>query len=206
MQKPLHIGIVGCSAEGAALCYRTICSEAQSILGEHAHPQISMHTPSLADYVERLEASDMEGVASLMLDSASRLASAGADFLVCPDNTIHQAIHLVLPRSPLPWLHIAEVVVEEAARRGLRKLGLIGTRWLVASYVYPDACRKAGLACILPAEDQRDRMGLLIMDELVQGVFNASTVSYFQSVIDDFKTAGCDAVVLGCTEVPLIIN
>src|SRR6476660_4745606 len=101
-----HIGIVACSAEGAALCYRTICSEGARVLGPHAHPEVSMHTPSLASYVQCLEQGDVQGIADLMLASARKLAAAGADFLVCPDNTIHQAMHLVEPHSPLPWLHM----------------------------------------------------------------------------------------------------
>src|SRR3954467_681497 len=105
-----HIGIVACSAEGAALCYRTICAEAPVLLGPHAHPEISLHSPSLAHYVSYLEHKDLAGVAELMLASARKLAAAGAHFLICPDNTIHAAMEHVLPRSPLPWLHIAEVV------------------------------------------------------------------------------------------------
>jgi aspartate racemase len=206
MPSPLHIGIVGCSAEGAALCYRTICAEGQAVLGEHVHPPVSMHTASLADYVACLNAGDLEGVASLMLDSADRLARAGADFLICPDNTIHQAMDRVQPRSPLPWLHIAQVVTDDASSRGFRRLGLTGTRWLVQSDVYPDACRRAGLECIRPSTAHRDRMGQLIMDELVHGVFEATTVRFFQSVIEDLESAGCDAVILGCTEIPLIIS
>ncbi len=206
MPTPLHIGIVGCSAEGAALCYRTICAEGQAVLGAHAHPPVSMHTPSLADYVACLDASDLDGVAALMLDSAERLARAGADFLVCPDNTIHQAMHLVQPRSPLPWLHIAQVVASEASARGFRRLGLNGTRWLVDSNVYPRACEGVGLEWVRPSGEQRDRMGRLIMDELVRGVFEPSTVRYFQSVIETFQAVRCDAVILGCTEIPLIVS
>lgn len=134
---PLHIGIVGCSAEGAALCYRTICAEGTALLGPHAHPEVSMHTPSLADYVACLDHADMVGVGELMLASARKLANAGADFLICPDNTIHQAFSYVEPRSPLPWLHIVEVVASAASKRGYECLGLTGTRWLVDSEVYP---------------------------------------------------------------------
>lgn len=206
MPVPLHIGIAGCSAEGAALCYRTICAEGQTVMGAHAHPQVSMHTPSLADYVACLESGDVEGVAALLLDSATRLARAGADFLICPDNTIHQAMHLVVPRSPLPWLHIAQVVAEDALQRGFRTLGLTGTRWLVNSDVYPEACRAAGLSCVRPPEEVRETMGRLIMDELVQGVFRPTTVEYFTGVVHAFKSEGCDAVILGCTEIPLIID
>lgn len=207
MKLPLHIGIVGCSAEGASLCYRTICSEGPALLGAaHAHPEVSMHTPSLAAYVDCLERGDLEGVAALMLDSARKLAACGADFLVCPDNTIHQAFGLVQPRSPLPWLHIADVVAVEAARRGFRKLGLTGTRWLVASDVYPKSLAAAGLACVRPSEAQREEMGRIIMDELVPGVVVESSTRYFQAVIEDFRRQGCDAVVLGCTEIPLVIS
>ena len=203
---PLHIGIVGCSAEGASLCYRTICAQGAALLGPHAHPQVSLHTPSLALYVDCLDRGDLEGVADLMLDSARRLAAAGADLLICPDNTIHQAFELVQPRSPLPWLHIAEVVAQEAAHRGYRRLGLLGTHWLVRSEVYPRALAAQGIACVRPSKADCDAIGRLIMDELVAGVFKPATVAFFRSVVDRLRAQDCDAVVLGCTEIPLILG
>ena len=201
-----HIGIVGCSAEGAALCYRTICIEGAQRLGPHAHPEVSMHTHSLADYVKCLDGGDIAGVGELMLSSARKLAQAGADFLVCPDNTIHQALPLIEGRSPLPWLHIAEVVAEEAVRRGFQRLGLTGTRWLVDSDVYPSKLQARGLQCVRPSPEERDELGRIIMDELVCGRFRPEGVAYFQQVIARMQQQGCDAVVLGCTEIPLIIS
>lgn len=203
---PRHIGIVGCSAEGAALCYRTICAEGASLLGPHAHPEVSLHTASLAAYVECLERGDLDGVAALMLASARKLAAAGADFLVCPDNTIHQAFDRVAAASPLPWLHIARVVAVQARARGLRRLGILGTRWLVASDVYPQALGALGLEHVRPTEAERDEIGRLIMDELVNGIVEPATVARFQAVIRQFRQRGCDAVILGCTEIPLIIH
>lgn len=203
---PLHIGIVGCSAEGAALCYRTICTEAPALPGPHAHPEVSMHTPSLHLYVERLDAGDVQGVADLMLASAHKLARAGADFLICPDNTIHQAFALVEPRSPLPWLHIADEVALEARRRGFRKLGITGTHWLVQSEVYPQRLRAHGLDFARPSEEERLAVGRLIMDELVAGIQSPRQVDELARVIDGLKAQGCDAVVLGCTELPLVMN
>jgi aspartate racemase len=204
--KPLHIGIVGCSAEGAALCYRTICEEGAKTLGPHAHPEVTMHTPSLAEYIKYLDEGDMAGVGDLMLSSARTLAAAGARFLICPDNTIHEAFGHVEPRSPLPWLHIAEVVAREAQSRGFRKLGLTGTKWLVDSDVYPSKLEALGLECVKPPEEERGRMNEFIMDELVYGQFTPRSVHFFQSAITRLKSRGCDAVILGCTEVPLIIN
>ena len=206
MPAPLHIGIVACSAEGAALCYRTICAEGASLLGAHAHPEVSLHSASLADYVQCLDCRDLAGVADLMLASAHKLARAGADFLICPDNTVHQAFTEVAAASPLPWLSIAEVVAEESASRGYRRLGLTGTRWLLASDVYPHALQARGLEYVRPSDEQRDEIGRLIMDELVYGVFKPETVRYFQQVIAELQARGCDAVVLGCTEIPLIIH
>jgi len=132
---PLHIGLVACSAEGAALCYRTICAEGAALLGSHAHPEITMHAHSLTDYVRCLDTGDWEGMGALMLASVDKLAKAGAEFVICPDNTIHQALTWVEPRSPLPWLHIATIVATEAARRPFWRVGLLGTKWLIESEV-----------------------------------------------------------------------
>lgn len=203
---PQHIGIVACSAEGASLCYQTICTEGAQLLGPHAHPEVSMHTPSLAQYMECIYRDDWDGVGELMLTSARKLASIGADFLICPDNTIHQAMAHVLPRSPLPWLHIAEVVAQEAVQRGFRKLGITGTRWLVESDVYPEKLRARGLDFLRPEPAEREAINRIIMDELVYGKFTREGVAGFQQVIGQLKAGGCDAVVLGCTEIPLIIS
>lgn len=202
-----HIGIVGCSAEGAALCYRTICLEAESLMGKHAHPEVTLHTIPLADYMQQLSHhEDWNAVAEIMLRSVAALERAGADFVVCPDNTIHAALPHVLPRSPLPWLHIAEEVGKEAQRRGFKKLGLTGTRFLVNSEVYPEKLAALGIGYLRPTEEQREKINTIIFDELVRGQQTSEALHYFQQVIDEFKDQGCDAVVLGCTEIPLLVN
>jgi aspartate racemase len=206
MQKTQHIGIVACSAEGAALCYRTICTEGAALLGPHAHPEVSLHSLSLADYVDCLNRGDLRGVGDLMLASANKLAAAGADFLICPDNTIHQAFHHVEPRSPLPWLHIAEVVAQAAVQAGHRRLGITGTRWLVDSEVYPGKLAAVGVQAVRPSVVEREEIGRIIMDELVCGVFKPESVARFQAVFARLRDEGCDAVVLGCTEIPLIMS
>jgi aspartate racemase len=196
---PKHIGIAACSAEGAALCYRAICVEGAALLGGHAHPEVSMHTPSLEEYMQRIYRGDWEGVGAMMLASARKLAGAGADFAICPDNTLHQALPYVQPRSPLPWLHIADAVMAEAAARGYRRVGLSGTRWLMEGPVYPKEL-------VRPDAAQREEMNRVIMDELVRGVFKPEAVAFFQRIYQGMKDAGCDAVVMGCTEIPLIMD
>jgi aspartate racemase len=201
-----HIGIVACSAEGASLCYRTICVEGSQLLGPHAHPEVSMHSHSLADYMNCIYRGDWQGVAGLMLSSANKLAKTGAEFIICPDNTIHQALPHVEPHSPLPWLHIAEVVANEAAARGFRRLGLTGTRWLVESDVYPEKLTARALEYLRPNSAEREEINRIIMEELVYGIFRPEGIAVFQRVIERMKGQGCDAVVLGCTEIPLILD
>lgn len=203
---PLHLGIVACSAEGAALCYRTICAEGATLFGPHAHPEVSMHTPSFAAYVRLLERGDWDGVGELMLASARKLAGAGAQLLLCPDNTIHASFAYVAPRSPLPWLHIAEVVADEAVARGFRRLGILGTRWLVDSEVYPEKLSARGLEFVRPSAADRDASSRVIMEELVRGVFEPEGVALHVRIIERLRQQGCDAVVLGCTELPLILD
>src|SRR5262245_8835106 len=141
-----HIGILGCSAEGAALCYRTICLEAEPLMGKHAHPEVTLHTIALADYMQHLyDREDWPSVAEIMLRSVAALERAGADFVICPDNTIHAALPYVLPRSPLSWLHIAEEVGKEAQRRGFKTLGLTRNLVPVSSSVYPEKLAALGV-------------------------------------------------------------
>lgn len=194
-----HIGIAACSAEGASLCYRTIVAAAG-----YTHPEISMHTPPVIAYIDAIERDDWQGVGSLMLASAHKLASIGADFLICPDNTIHQALPGIVERSPRPWLHIAEVVADAAAARRFRRVGILGTKWLVASHVYPHALASRGIEAIRPRETER--MHHIIMDELVLAVVKPDSIAYLQRMVDMLREAGCDAVVLGCTELPIVLG
>ena len=201
-----HIGIVACSAEGAALCYRSICQGGAELLGLHEHPEISLHSHSLGDYMECIYRDDWQGVGELKLSSANKLAKIGADFLICPDNTIHQALPYIEQRLPLKWLHIAEAVAAEAVGRRFRRLGLTGTRYLVDSEVYPDKLKAHNLEFVRPTPEEKQEINRIIMDELVYGIFKPAAIATFQRVMERMKDEGCDAVVLGCTEIPLIMN
>jgi aspartate racemase len=176
-------------------------------MGRHAHPELTMHTIALAEYMKPIDSgAGWKPVAELMLRSAEALKRAGADFLICPDNTIHEALPFVLSRSPLPWLHIAEEVGKEAKRRGFRKLGITGTNFLVSGPVYPEKLEQMGIAYLRPTSEEQEQINTIIFDELVRGQQTPESLFYFEQVIESFKTQGCDAVVLGCTELPLLVN
>jgi aspartate racemase len=202
-----HIGIVACSAEGAALCYTTVCTEAPALMGrKHAHPEVSMHTHPFSDYVRLMEAGRWDGVAALMLSSEAKLAKAGAELVICPDNTIHRVFDQVARQAKLPWLHIAEEVAKEAGNRGYQRVGLIGTAYTVEGSFYKDKLAAYGVDIAFPGDKDRKLINRIIFDELVAAQFTAESRAYFTGIISEMRAQGCDAVVLGCTEVPLIIT
>lgn len=206
MTQPLHIGIVACSAEGAALCYRTICAEAPALLGRHMHPEISMHTHCLGEYMQAIERNDWGAVAELMLSSARKLQQCGADFLLSPDNTIHRAFKQVAEVSPLPWLHIAEEVASTARQHGFHRLAITGTKYTMEGPVYPEVLTRFGIEYQIPSPLDRGRIDQIIFDELVNGIFRSDSLGVISGAISRMKAQGCDAVVLGCTELPLLIG
>jgi aspartate racemase len=206
MRTAKHIGIVAVSAEGAALCYRTICVEGAKLLGPHSHPEVTMHTHSLAEYMRYVDGGRWEEAGHLLLSSAKKLAAAGAELLVCPDNTLHQALDLIRGGSPVAWLHIAEEVAAVAADRGFRRLGILGTCYLMEGPVYQAKLSVKGIESRIPEVGDRRRINEIIFEELVYGRFEEDSRRYFQGVIGGLAQVGCEAVVLGCTEIPLLIS
>ena len=201
-----HIGIVAGSAEGAALCYRTICLEAPAVMGEHNHPEITMNSVPLAAHMRYVRANDWEALAGILAASAHKVAQAGANFAICPDNTYHQSFKYLIPQSPIPWIHIAGAVADEAQRSGFRRLGILGTKYLTESSVYPEALAEYKIEREIPEAADREKINQIIFKELVNGIFLETSRLYFNEVAEELKGRGCDAVVLGCTEIPLIVN
>ena len=246
---PKHIGIIGCSAEGASLCYKTICIEAYkyyngggggdgdgSIDDNHtrySHPEVSMNTLSLSKYVDCLNKSDIEGIANIMKESATKLVKMGAEILICPDNTIHCVFGSIarsgtgaeedaagqheedpygllasLPPN-IQWLHIANVVATEASKQKYQRVLLLGTKWLVnCDEIYPPRLVGKGIECIKPSNEEITTINDIIMNELVHSKFNHSSINFILNIIETYKLQNnsCDAVILGCTELPIIIN
>jgi aspartate racemase len=202
---PKHIGIVACSYEGAALCYKTICKEGSQYLGEHSHPEISLHNHPLNEYMKFIIEGDWERVAELMLSSAEKLKKTGADFLISPDNTIHQSFPVVNKRSPLPWLHIGLEVAKIAKMNSFSKAGILGTKFLMEGPVYPEILSENSISFYIPDILQRLRINDIIFNELVYGIIKRGSRDFFMDVIDEMKIKGCDCVILGCTEIPLLV-
>jgi aspartate racemase len=201
-----HIGIVACSAEGAALCYQSICREAVGLVGKHDHPRITMDSIPMADWMSAFDAADHGEVARIMLRSTRVLAEAGADFAICPDNTAHLAWDHLQAETPIPWLHIARVVGEEARRRGHARVGVLGTRFTMGGPVYRDALAEMGIDTMVPEADDAAAVDRIIFGELVDGVFTDASRQLYNAVIGRLRDRGCDAVALACTEIPLLVR
>ena len=199
-----HIGIVAGTAEGAALCYRTLCQEAESVMGRrYAHPEVTLHAFSLHRYLEAIDRDDWTGVAALMSQSASKLVRAGADIIICPNNTLHKAFCLV--ESPVPWLHIAKPVVNEIIQRGWRRVGILGTQTVMEGAVYSEPLHQSNIGILLPGQDDRARIQHIIRNELIAQVLTVKSVLFVQKVIAEMALNGAEAVILACTELPLLM-
>jgi aspartate racemase len=201
-----HIGIVACSAEGAALCYQTICREASRVVGKHDHPRITMDSIAMAAWMPAFKARDQRGLAHIMLESVRVLADAGVDFAICPDNSAHLGWEHVQDASPVPWLHIARVVGEEAQRLGYTRVGVLGTRFTMQGPVYRDTFTRIGIETVVPDGSDAQDVDRIIFDELVEGVFTDTSRARFYDVIAGLRDRGCDAVALACTEIPLLVR
>lgn len=200
------IGIVAHSFEGAALCFVTACREGAVHLGPHMHPNIVMSAVPMALSLPGWDANDYSAVGKFLTQGVQMVADAGADFYVCPDNTAHIVLERIAGDLPIPGLHIADVVCHELTKNGSTRVGLLGTRWTMTGPVYESALKKRGLERLVPDEATMKLINAAIFDELCLGIFNARTTDMFLGAIEDLKSRGAECVVLGCTEIPLIVT
>jgi aspartate racemase len=201
-----HIGILAHSFEGATLCFRTACIEGGKRLGAHMHPEITMTCSPMALHLDAWERGDLVELRASFRTDAGRLAAAGADFFVCPDNTAHIALESHGEPFPIPGLHIGEVVAEQARRDGRRKVGILGTKYTMTGSVYPDALGRRGIDWGVPEEEDRAIVNAIIFDELCLGIFTDESRRAYVEIIEKLADDRCDAVALVCTEIPLLIT
>lgn len=204
--KSKHIGVVACSVEGAALCFREIGAYSLKFMGEHLHPQVTLSCIAMGEWLPAFDRGDYAAVAESMLRETEIVAKAGAQLAICPDNSAHLAFKQVAARSPIPWLHIAEEVAKAARQAGFRHTALLGTRFTMRGPVYPEMFEKHALKISTPAEEDQKIVDDIIFTELVNGIFSESSRRRYNEVIERMSARGCDSVILGCTEIPLLVR
>jgi aspartate racemase len=201
-----HLGILAHSTEGAALCFLTYCQEGFRRMGRHVHPDVTMDYIAFGFSMSAWDAGDHAAVRTTLATSVRRLADAGADFFVCPDNTAHMALETPGQDLALPGLHIAEVVAERAAREGRTRVGLLGTAYTMEGPLYLRALRSRGIAAEVPESKDREAVNRIIFDELVSGVVTETSRAEYVRIIERLAERGCDAVALVCTEIPILVT
>lgn len=155
----------------------------------------------------RLVATDRAALAEYLIDSAQRLAKAGVDFIAMTANTAHVVFDEVAARSPVPLISIVEVCAAAAQARGLKRLGLLGTRFTMESDFYPRVFARAGLSVFAPSSAERLALHDRYVGELLKGDFRDETRAFVLAVVDRLREADrLDGVILGGTELPLLLR
>lgn len=200
------IGIATHSVEGGTLCFLTACREGAVHLGEFMHPTIVLSAVPMALSMPGWQSNDHALVARHLEDGVRRVAKAGADFFICPDNTAHIVLESIVDELPIPGLHIAEVVCHDITSHGWESVGLLGTEWTMTGPVYGRALEASGLETFIPDKPMREQIHAAIFEELCNGILTEETTDLYLEAIHDLKARGAECVILGCTEIPLIIT
>jgi aspartate racemase len=200
------LGIASHSFEGGALCFLTACREGAVHLGPDMHPRIVLSAVPFGLSRPGWENGDHAAVAAFLAEGVRQVADAGADFYICPANTAHIVLEQIAGDLPIPGLHITDVVCHEIMTHGWKRVGLLGTSLTMTGRVYANALRERGLDRLIPDQPMRQRLNAAIFDELIQGILTAETTALFVRAIADLQAEGAECVILGCTEIPLIIS
>lgn len=204
--KMNKIGICAHSYEGGSLCFITTCREGAKLLGSHMHPNVILSAIPMGLSMDAWESDDYNEVAKYLQNGVNQISNGGADFFICPDNTAHIVLEKIITKLPIPGLHIADVVCKEIIMNKWSRVGLLGTKWTMDGTVYSNILKNNGLSVITPNESTKTKINNLIFEELCQGIITKKTTNLFLKAIEDLKTKGAECVILGCTEIPLLIN
>lgn len=198
-----HIGIVNITTVGACICANEIVAESARQDKTGKHPEFTMHAFSFDQYKALVIKQDWHGLAKKILESIQLLKSAGADFIVIPSNTPHYAIDVIQKQSPIPVLNLIELVADECHRRGFSQVAVLGTKFTMQGGLYDKLLKDRNITPVIPDENTCERIHRLIMDEIIPSKINIDIV---EQVKKDIQSLNCEAVILGCTELPEVYN
>lgn len=186
--------------------YHIINKETGKRLGGHNAARCLLYSFNYADINECNIRDDHEGVYKLVLDAAFRLKIAGADFLVLCANTLHQYVEQLDDEVKLPIVHIADATAAEIKRKNISTIGLLGTKFTMEMDFYTKRLSDAGINSIIPEKSERLFIHSVIMNELLKEEYRQESKKKFLEIINDLEQKGAEGIVLGCTEIPLLIK
>ena len=201
------IGIIGgMSPESTTLYYQTINRAINQRLGGNSSAEIIMHSVNFETVVQLQKQGDWAVAGHLLANSATKLAGAGADLLLLATNTMHKVAPAIEQAVSIPLLHIVDATAEAIKQQGLHTVGLLGTRFTMSDGFYTERMAAQGVNTIVPSEAEQNEIHRIIFEELCRNQIQAASAHYFQNVIGSLKTHGAQGVILGCTEICLIVN
>lgn len=201
------IGLLGgMSWESTQIYYRLLNEGIREQLGGYHSAKCLLYSFDFAEIEARQHAGDWDGAAQMLIDAARRLETAGADFIVIGTNTMHRLYDQVQAGVKIPVVHIADPTAEALKSAGVRRVGLLGTMYTMTGDFYRGRLEQHGLEVITPEATDRERIHQVIYDELVQGVINAAARTDYVATIGRLANAGAEAVILGCTEICMLID
>lgn len=201
-----HIGIAAVSPEGAALFYQRVTRLASRMLPPDEQPRISLHNEPLSLYLDAIRRDDWPGVGRLLRRSADNLARCGAEFCLTPDHAVQHGVYLAEMGSPIPWLSMTELVAQAIAADARKRVGIVGTKLVTRASTYQTALGLRGIQVIAPEQDEAELLDEIIFGELLYGTIRPESRSAFLGVISRLADRGCEGVILGCSEAPMVVS
>ncbi|HFB52217.1 MAG TPA: amino acid racemase, partial [Anaerolineae bacterium] len=201
------IGILGgMSPESTIEYYRHITRSYTERFGDYGYPEIVIFSVSFQPYVDLPAAERWDLVADGLAQAARKLAAAGADFVVIATNTMHKVVDEIQAQIDIPILSLLDVVGDAITAQGLETVGLLGTRFTMESTFYQDALAKRGITVVVPDAADRETVNRVIYDELVAGEIRAESRAEYLAIIERLAARGAQGIILGCTEIPLLVK
>lgn len=202
-----RIGIIGgLSPESTTLYYQHIVRRYYEEFGTHSYPEIIIYSVNFQQYIAWTYEEQWPAVVEALLDLLTRLQRAGADFAVIACNTLHVVFDQVQRRSPIPLLSIIDATAEKIMKEGIDTVGLLGTSFTMEHQFYRDGLTRHGIGTLIPNKASREYLDKIILDELSIGIVNPETHTKVLTIIDEMVTEGAKGIVLGCTELPLLLK
>ncbi|MBA2655829.1 MAG: amino acid racemase [Tatlockia sp.] len=201
------IGIVGVTIPGAIDCINKINQKFHNYFTSHNHPNIILHQLNFGPTHQAQIQGQWDIVENRLIASTTQLTKAGADFIIIPANTVHKVINNIIKRTAIPVLSILDSVAAECKRLQLKKVGILGTCWTMAERLYQQTLELNGIVEIIPSPEEQKIVQKAIFAELIpKGEVQSTTLASLLSIVESLKIRGCDAIILACTELPLVLN
>lgn len=202
------IGIIGgMSWESSAVFYKTINQKIKIKLGDSHSAKCLMYSVDFAEIAHLQHTDNWDELAIIMIDAAKKLEKGGADFVVLCTNTMHLLANKIEENISIPFIHIADATAQAIKDSNVKKVGLLGTKFTMEQDFFKTRIlEKQGIETVIPNQNQREIVHNIIYEELVKGIINQQSRTDLLEIIDDLIQLGAEGIVLGCTEISLLIT